>query len=85
MYHNILNVMLHQVLLGGDQHRSAKGVQVRVMQLVWQAVNFVRCVHVDVSEGTRERCSACSAAEICGHQTSLWVSLKGLTWLPLAG
>lgn len=44
--------MLHQVLLGGDQHRSAEGVQVRVMQLVWQAVNFVRCVHMDVSEGT---------------------------------
>lgn len=44
--------MLHQVLLGGDQYRSAEGVQVCVMQLVWQAVNSVRCVHVDVSEKT---------------------------------
>lgn len=44
--------MLHQVRFGGDQHRSAERVQVGVVQLVWQAVDFVGCVHVDVSGGT---------------------------------
>lgn len=49
-YHNILNVMLHQVVLGGDQHRSAKGIQICVVQLVRHAINCVRCVQVDVSD-----------------------------------
>lgn len=43
-------MLLHQVVLSSYQHRSAKRVQVRVVQLVWHAVNFVRCVHVDVSD-----------------------------------
>lgn len=49
-YHNILDVMLHQVVLSGDQHRSAKSIQICIMQLVWHAINFVRCIHVDVSD-----------------------------------
>lgn len=58
-YHDILDVMLHQVGLGGNQHRPAKRVQVGIVQLVGQAVNFVGRVHVDVSGGTRRRRSAC--------------------------
>lgn len=42
-------MLLYQVVLGGDQHRSAKSIQVCVVQLVGHAINFVRCVHVDVS------------------------------------
>lgn len=42
--------MLHQVVLGGDQHWSAKSIQVCIVQLVWHAINFIRCVHVDVSD-----------------------------------
>lgn len=54
-YHNILNVVLHQVVLGGDQHRSAKGIQICIVQLVWQTINFVRCVHMDVSDWTIQK------------------------------
>lgn len=46
--------MLHQVVLGGNQHWAAKGIQICVMQLVWHAINFVRCIHVNVSEETRQ-------------------------------
>lgn len=30
-YHNILNVLLHQVVLGGNQHWSAKCIQICIM------------------------------------------------------
>lgn len=52
-YHNVLNVLLHQIVLGGHQHRSAKGVQVSVMQLVLTAGDGVGSVHVDISGENR--------------------------------
>lgn len=47
-YHNILNVMLNQVVLGGNEHRSAKCIQICVVQLVRHAINFVRCIYMNV-------------------------------------
>lgn len=52
-YHNILNVLLHQVVLGGNQYRPAKRIQIRVVQLVWHAIDFVWRLHVDVSDETQ--------------------------------
>lgn len=54
-YHKILNVLLHQVVLGGHQHWPPKGVQVCIVQLVWHATDFVRCIHMNVSEKIRQR------------------------------
>lgn len=48
-YHNVLNVLLHQIVFGDHQHRSAKGVQVSVMQLVLTAGDGVGSLHVDIS------------------------------------
>lgn len=53
-YHKILNVLLHQVALGGDQHRSPKSIQICVVQLIGHAVDFVRCIHMNVSKKTSQ-------------------------------
>lgn len=59
--------MLHQIVLGGNQHRAAEGIQICVMQLVWQPVNFIRRVHVDVSDATQKTSSASSTGELSTH------------------
>lgn len=59
--------MLHHVVLGGNQHRAAEGIQICVMQLVWQPVNFVRRVHVDVSDSRQKRSSASSKGKLSTH------------------
>lgn len=43
-------MLLHQVAFCGHQHRTAKRVQVRVVLLVGHAIDFVRRVHVNVSD-----------------------------------
>jgi len=83
-YHNILNVMLHQVVLGGDQHWSAKRIQIRVVQLVWQAINLVRRLHVDVSERTSEG-EYENSVEISAKPNILKMCVQSLTWLLLGG
>lgn len=42
--------MLHQIVLGGNQHRAAEGIQICVMQLIWHSINLVRRVQVDVPD-----------------------------------
>lgn len=43
-------MLLHQVVLCSYQHWSTKCVQICVMLLVWHAVDFVRSIHMDVSD-----------------------------------
>ena len=54
-YHKILNVLLHQVVLCGHQHWSAKSIQICVVQLVWHAIDFVWCIHMDISDRNKIR------------------------------
>lgn len=53
-YHNILNVLLHQVILCSNQDWAPKGVQVCVVELVWHTINLVRCIHMNVSVNIRQ-------------------------------
>lgn len=53
-YHHVLDVLLHQVALGGYQYGATKGVQVSVVQLVRVTVHRVRCVHMDISRTAKK-------------------------------
>lgn len=71
--------MLHQIVLGGNQHWAAKGIQIRVMQLVWQPINFIRCFQVDVSDATQRH------HQHPEYASSSLTPTQTLTWLLLAG
>lgn len=50
-YHDVLDVLLHQVLLVGHDDRAAERVQIGVVQLVGGAADLVGAVHLDVPGG----------------------------------
>lgn len=59
--------MLHQIVLGGNQHRAAEGIQICVMQLIRHSINLIRCVQVDVPDEIQKTSSASSHGESSTH------------------
>lgn len=48
VHHNVLNVLIYQICLIGNNHRAAKYVLEGVVQLIWGTSDLMGTVNLDV-------------------------------------